>query len=79
VCSTAGRRPSNESATRRSPTPPIASRAATATARRDPDSAASSGISASQIAAVEFMPPDAAATTVTMQVSANADSAWAAS
>src|SRR6516162_10586520 len=71
-------RSNHEPARIRSAAPPIASNAATATIRHDPNNAASSGISTSQIAANEFMPPELAATIVTMMVSANAERPWAA-
>ena len=73
ACPRNGPRPNHELATIRSPTPLVASKAATATPRRDPDSAASTGISTNQIAANELMPPELAATVVTMPVSANAE------
>src|SRR5258708_38539061 len=52
---------------------------ASATTRRDADSAASSGTTTSQIAAKEAMPPVSAATAVTSPVSASDDSTWALS
>ena len=58
---------------------PSASVAATATTRRDADTAASSGISTSQMAAIEWMPPEYAATVVAMPVSASAETTWALS
>ncbi len=53
--------------------------AATATTRRDADTAASSGISTSHMAAIELMPPEYAATVVAMPVSASAETTWALS
>ena len=52
---------------------------ASATTRRDADSAASSGTTTSQIAAKEAMPPVSAATAVTSPVSASEDSMCALS
>jgi hypothetical protein len=53
--------------------------AATATTRRDPDTAASSGISTSHMAAKESTPPEHAATVIAMPVSASAEMTWALS
>ncbi len=63
----------------RSPAAPSAKVEASATTRRDADSAASSGTITSQIAANEAMPPVSAATAVTRPVSASDDSTCALS
>ncbi len=64
---------------RRDPAAPSATIEASATTRRDPDSAASTGTTTSQIAAKEPRPPVEDATVVTSPVSANDDSTWALS
>ena len=62
-----------------SPAAPSAKVEATATTRREADSAASSGTITSQIAANEPMPPVSTATAVTSPVSASDDSTCALS
>ena len=63
----------------RKPAPQIANVDASATTRREADSAASSGTMTSQIAANEPMPPVWTATAVTSPVSASDESTWALS
>ena len=63
----------------RKPAPQSAKVDASATTRREADSAASSGTITSQIAANEPMPPVSSATAVTRPVSASEDSTCALS
>ena len=64
---------------KRNPAAPRATIEASATTRREPESAASTGTRTSQTAANELRPPVENATVVTSPVSANADSTWALS
>ena len=50
---------------------------AAATTRREPESTASAGTSANQTATKDPSPPDKAATSATMPVSAAAENRWA--
>ena len=61
------------------PAAPSAKVEATATTRREADSAASSGTTTSQIAENDPMPPVPIATTVTSPVSESEESTWALS